>query len=265
MVLNYSNSVSKIVCIDLLNSAWEDIYNFCLISNAANGLKMYLKHLYDSLHDDLFDSSNPHLIYFENDYVIGTKRHQTDVNQFMLGGVEILPDANIDKLDKSIFQYIEKEMSIANTLVFSTRMYSLFNNHFSGLLKDNKYDTIFLDAHVEVSKNLALTYEELFLKFKISVAFLKCINQPKATDFVLHKMYFKNQLPIVFVFKNPEGLEYMGWNRHFLLKLQEITPVDLSFMDKKATLNMLLEKIYRTGRSSLNYDELSFLDVYSKS
>lgn len=79
------------------------------------------------------------------------------------------------------------------------------------------------------------------------------------------KMYFKNQLPIVFVFKNPERLEYMGWNRNFLLKLQEITPVDLSFMDKKATLNMLLEKIYRTGRSSLNNDELSFLDVYSKS
>jgi hypothetical protein len=265
MVLNYSNSISKIVCIDLLNSSWEDIDNFCLISNSANGLKMYLKHLYDSLHNDLFDSSNPHLIYFENDYVIGTKRHQTDVNQFMLGGVEILPDANIDKLDKSIFQYIENEISIAKTLIFSTKMYNLFNNHVSGLIKANKYDTIFLDAHVEVSKNLVLTYEELSSKFKISIAFLNCINQPKTTDFVLHKMYFKNQLPIIFVFKNPEGLKHMGWNRNFLLKLQEITPVDLSFMDKKVTLNVLLEKIYSKGRSSLSNDELSFLDIYSKS
>jgi hypothetical protein len=72
-------------------------------------------------------------------------------------------------------------------------------------------------------------------------------------------------LPIVFVFKDQEGLEYMGWNRNFLLKLKEITPVDLSFMDKKATLNVLLEKIYSTGSSSLNNDELSFLDIYSKS
>lgn len=265
MVLNYSNSVSKTICIDLLNSSWEDIHNFCLISNAANGLKMYLKHLYDSLHNDLFDSSNPHLIYFENDYVIGTKRHQTDVSQFMLGGVEILPDANIDSLDKSIFKCIENELSIANTLVFSSSMYDLFNNHFSGLLKANKYDTIFLDAHVEVSKNLALTYVELCSKFTISIAFLNCINQPKTSDFVLHKMYFKNQLPIVFVFKNSDGLEFMGWNNHFLLKLQEIIPVDLSFIDKKGTLNVILEKIHFTGLLSLNNDEISFLDIYSKS
>lgn len=188
MVLNYSNSVSKIVCVDLLNSSWEDIYKFCLISGAANGLKLYMKHLYHSLHNDLFDKSNPHLIYIENDYVIGTKRHQTDVTQFMLGGVEILPDANIDRLDKSIFQCIENELSIANTLLFSTSMYDLFNNHFSGLLKSNKYHTIFLDAHVELSKNLAMTYEKLCSKFALTIAFLNCINQPKTSDFVLHKM-----------------------------------------------------------------------------
>jgi hypothetical protein len=54
-------------------------------------------------------------------------------------------------------------------------------------------------------------------------------------------MYFKNSLPIVFVFKNPEGLEFMGWNRHFLLTLQEVSAADLSFMDKKGTLNSILD------------------------
>ena len=115
MVLNYSPTVSKVICIDLLNSSWKDIYNFCLIANAANGLKMYLKHLYDTLHNDSVNQSNPHLIYIENDYVIGTKRYQTDVTKFLLGGVEILPDTSIDKLDKSIFQSIEKKLSITNS------------------------------------------------------------------------------------------------------------------------------------------------------
>ena len=123
MVLNYSNSVSKIICLDLLNSSWEDIHNFCLISNSANGLKMYLKHLYNTLHNNLFDKSNPHLIYVENDYVIGTKRYQTDVNQFMLGGIEILPDTSVDKLEKSIFPLIENELVTTNTLVFSNSSY----------------------------------------------------------------------------------------------------------------------------------------------
>lgn len=265
MVLNYSPTVSKVICIDLLNSSWEDIHNFCLIANSANGLKMYLKHLHDSLHNDLFDSSNPHLIYIENDYVIGTKRYQTDVTKFLLGGVEILPDTSIDNLDKSIFQSIEIELSITNTLVFSSSLYDLFNHHFSGLLKTNKYDTIFLDAHLEVSANLALSFEKLCSKFNVVIIFLNCKNQPKTSEFILHKIYFKNQLPIVFVFKNPDGLEFMGWNRQFLLTLQEITPVDLSLMDKKATLNVLLERINFNGFSSLNNDEISFLDTYSKS
>ena len=78
-------------------------------------------------------------------------------------------------------------------------------------------------------------------------------------------MYFKNSLPIVFVFKNPDGLEFMGWNRHFLLSLKEVEPVDLSFVDRKATLNYILEKINLKGLKSLSGDEISFLDSYSKS
>ncbi len=265
MVLNYANCVSKVICIDLLNSSWEDIQNFCLISNSANGLKMYMKHLYNSLHNDLFNKSNPHLIYIENDYLIGTKRYQTDVTQIMLGGVEILPDTSIDKLDKSIFSTIESELASTNSLVFSNKMYDLFNNHFSRLLKNKKYDTIFFDAHIEVSKKLVLSYDELCSKFNLSIAFLNCKNRPKTSEFVLHKMYFKNSLPIVFVFKNPEGLEFMGWNRHFLLTLQEVPTVDLSFMDKKGTLNTILDKINHSGLSTLNSEEISFLDSYSKS
>lgn len=264
MILNFSNAVSKVICIDLLNSSWDDINNFCLISNSANGLKMYLKHLYNTLHNDLFDKSNPHLIYIENDYVIGTKRYQTDVTQFMVGGAEILPDTSIDKLDKSIFSTFESELVATNKLVFSDSMHDLFKNQYSSLLQSKKYDTIFLDAHIEVSKKLKVSYDELCTKFKLSISFLNCKNEPKTSEFVLHKMYFKNHLPIVFVFKNPEGLEFMGWNRHFLLTLQEVKPVDLSFVDRKATLNYLLDKINLKGLNSLRSDEISFLDSYSK-
>lgn len=263
MNYNFTATVSNIVCIDLLNSSWEDIQNYSLISNSANGLKMYLKHLHTSLHNDLFNKSNPHLIYIENDYVIGTKRYQTDVTQFMLGGVEILPDTSIDKLDKSIFSTIESELVATNKLLFSNKMYVLFNNHFSSLLQNKKYDTIFFDAHIEVSKELVLNYDDFFLKFNFSIVFLNCKNQPKTSEFVLHKMYFKNNLPIVFVFKNPAGLEFMGWNRHFLLSLKEVEPVDLSFVDRKATLNYILDKINLKGLKSLSSDEISFLDSYS--
>jgi hypothetical protein len=264
MVSNYSSTVANIVCIDLLNASWEDIQNYCLIANAANGLQMYLKHVYHTLHKDLFDESNPHLIYIENDFIIGTKRYQTDVNQFMLGGVEMLPDANIDKLDKSIFSVIEYELLSKNNLVFSNSLYSVFNNHFSELLQSNRYVTNFMDAHLEVSNVFKLKFDKFCAKYNISIAFLNCQSAPQTQDFLLHKIYFKNKLPIAFVFKNPEGLEFMGWNRHFLLELQDINPVDLSFVDKRSTLNAILDKINLSGLASLNNRELSFLDSFSK-
>ena len=43
MVSNYSVAVSNVVCIDLLNSSWEEIQNFFLISNAPRGVRIYLK------------------------------------------------------------------------------------------------------------------------------------------------------------------------------------------------------------------------------
>jgi hypothetical protein len=264
MISNYSLAVSNIVCIDLLNSSWEDIHNYCLISNSANGLKMYLKHLHTSLHNDLFNETNPHLVYIENDYIIGTKRHQTDVTRFMLGGLEILPDSNVDKLDKSVFLFLEQELTSKKKIEFSSNMYQLFNSHFSKLLKV-KYNTVFIDAHIEVTSKLRLTYKELCSKYYLSIDFLNCQNPPQTSVLVMHKVYFKKQLPIIFVFKDFNGLEYMGWNKQFLLEMQQIKPVDLSFIDRKETLDAILDKINISGLASLNSDELSFLDSFSNS
>ena len=47
-----SNALSNINCIDLLNASREELNNYCLVSNVANGFKLYLMHLHSSLHDD---------------------------------------------------------------------------------------------------------------------------------------------------------------------------------------------------------------------
>lgn len=259
----YAPVVSNIVCIDLLNASWEDIQNYCLISNAANGLQMYLKHLHQTLHTNIKDRFQPHLVYVENDFIIGSSRYFSDLTEFVLGGVEILPDSSVNKIDKSIFTEIERELFSNNDLGFTNSLYRKFNNHFSGLIQSHKYITNFMDAHVEVSGGFKLKFDAFCAKFNLSITFLSCQNEPPTQDFVLHKIYFKNKLPIVVVFQNPEGLEFMGWNRHFLLALQAIRPVDTRFLDRKATVNALLDKINAAGIESLNERELGFLDSLS--
>ena len=129
MTKDFSNALSNISCIDLLNASREEINNYCLISDVANGLKMYFKHLHFSLHTDLFNSYNPHKVFFDSDYIIGSIRNEQSVEQFSLGGLEILPDVNGIKMDMSLFKNTEKEIYRTKQLDLTNEIvYKLFQN-----------------------------------------------------------------------------------------------------------------------------------------
>ena len=264
MVLNYSNAVSRVICIDLLNSSLEAIQNYFIVSNSNELLKSYIEHLYNTLHSNLFDTKNPHLIYIDDNYILGNRRHEDSVIKMSLGHTEILPDTSVDNLDKSIFPLMEKLLLKNKNLQFTEDLTFIFKQHFREQLTNEKYSTIFIDAHIEVSSSLAVLYSELCKQYNLTIEFLDCVNKPDTTHFTLHKIYYKNQLPIIFVFKTLEGLDFMGWNMEYLILLHKVTPINHVSMDKKTTLNVILEKINHTGLSSLNSAEISFLDSYSK-
>ena len=263
MVSYYSLAVSKVICIDLLNASKEDLHNYFIISNTPEVLKLYLNHLHAKLHDDLFDSSNPHLIFIDENYIVGTKRYEHSIQKMALGHTEILPDTSVDNLDKSIFPLMENILLKNKNLQFTEDLALIFKNHFKELLNTEKYCTHFIDAHIQVCSGLALSFHDFCRKYNFTIEFLDCVNKPDTTHFSLHKIYFKNQLPIIFVFKTLEGLEFMGWNKEYLVALHNVSPVNQIPIDNTITLNIILDKINKSGLSSLNNDEFSFLDAYS--
>ncbi len=265
MVSDFSPAVSTVICIDLLNASAEDIHNYCLMANAANGLQMYLKHLHTSLHNDPWNKFNPHLVYIEGDYVLGTIRQQEDLNNFKLGGIEILPDTGIDKLDKSIFKLLENQLFKNNNLELTPFMLSTFNRAFQNLLKTKKYDTVFFHAHIEVSGTLAIPILVLSRKYNCDIVFLDCVNKIDESHLILHKIYYKNRLPIVFVFKGMDGLAYLGWDKEYLNTLRNITPIGLQMIEKKDTVNAILDKINNKGISNLDKEDIAFLNQFSNS
>lgn len=263
MVSNYSLAVSNVICIDLLNASKEDLHNYFIISNTPEVLKLYLNHLYAKLHDDLFDNSNPHLIYIEDNYIVGTRRHEDSIQKMALGHTEILPDTCVDNLDKSIFPLMENILLKNKNLQFTEDLTFIFKDHFREQLTNEKYSTIFIDAHIEVSSSLAIHYSELCKQYNLTIEFLDCVNKPNTIHFTLHKIYYKNQLPVIFVFKTLEGLEFMGWNKEYLVALHHLSPVNQISIDNTVTLNVILDKINNSGISSLNNEELSFLAAYA--
>jgi hypothetical protein len=265
MVSNYSKAVSKVICIDLLNSSWEGIQNYFIVSNSNELLKSYIEHFYNALHNNLFDTKNTHLLYLDDNYILGNRPHEDIAQKMSLGHTEILPDNSVDNIDKSIFPLMEKIVLKNKNLQFTEDLTFIFKYHFREQLTNEKYSTIFIDAHIEVSSSLAVHYSDLCKQYNLTIEFLDCVNKPDTTHFILHKIYYKNQLPIIFVFKTLEGLDFMGWNMDYLIVLHNVSPINHISMDKQITLNVILEKINHVGLSSLNSDEILFLDSYSKS
>ena len=182
-----------------------------------------------------------------------------------LGHLEILPDSAIDKMDASIFPLLENQLALDKNLKLSKSLEFIFKNHIKDLLIDQKYTTIYIDAHVQVSTVLAVSYAQLCKNYDVEIAFLDCVNPIDTKQLKLYKIYYKNQLPIIFVFTTNDGLHCMGWNAEYLKVLHAVTPIDPGKIDKKATLNLLLEKIHGNGIASLTPGEITFLDSYFQS
>lgn len=258
MPKNFSKALSNINCIDLLNNSWEDIHNYCLLSNVANGFKMYLKHLHTNLHDNLLNTTNPHLVFFDCDYIIGSIRNNHKIEKFSLGGMEILPDVNHIKIDLSMFKKCENE--IANTKNLELNL-ELLEKLKPIILKN--YNTDFVQMHIEVINELAIPFPQFSKAYHQNIVFLNCENDPDLDSLILNKIFYRYGQAVIFVFKNASGLEYMGWNRDFLLQIRNIKPIKFQKVDNKIKLNAVLDKINDIGITRLDVEELAFLNSFS--
>ena len=109
MVTTYSSAVSSVVCVDLLNLSPVEFKNLCITSVEVNRFEAYLKMLYNRLHNNLTDDKNPHLVYIDNDFIIGTKRHNQTYARMELVGFETLLENCALNIDSKLLRYIEKQ------------------------------------------------------------------------------------------------------------------------------------------------------------
>ena len=70
---------------------------------------------------------------------------------------------------------------------------------------------------------------------------------------------------MIFLFKDVDDFEFMGWNTEYLFALQNIkTKKELS-IDTGVAVDKILDKINKVGLINLEEEEMNFLNYYSKS
>ena len=126
----------------------------------------------------------------------------------------------------------------------------------------NQYDATFITAHIQVSDLLAIPLPQLTEDYNVGIHFFKKLDPSKL---ILKEVYYKDQFPLIFVFKDADNLEFMGWNTEYLIALQNIkTNKELSIYTGD-TIDKILDKINTVGLINIEEEEMIFLNYYSKS
>ena len=261
MVSNFPSAVSKTICVDLLNLSFEELQNLSIINPIVDTFSLYLFSKHKELHNDLLDKDIPHLFYMEEDFIIGSRRHGEKYNNLSLGGFEILPEPNSSITDSNLYNEIESTLINNNSLYLTPFLVDCFKSAFRNPVEKEYHSTSFVNAHIEVSDKLRLTPEQIKRRFRISTIFLS--DDIKSINLLLKKIYYKDQLPLLFIFIDENNNEYVSWNKDYLVALNEISPINFNSLDNETTLNTILDKINEDSLNNIKSEELNFLVYYS--
>ena len=82
MTLNFASPTQNIVCFDLLNSSWEEIYSNGITLDFLDFSIDFLKIKYDELHSENRTAESISKVYFEGFYLVSlvSLMHHNDVN-----------------------------------------------------------------------------------------------------------------------------------------------------------------------------------------
>jgi hypothetical protein len=262
MVTNYSSAVSSIVCVDLLNLTPIDFQNLCITTPEISRAEAFLKMLYKKLHSDVLNDEHAHLVYIDNDFIIGSKRHNQSHEEFQLGGFENLQENYTPNFDSTIIKSIEKIMLQNNSLRLKSNLLEMYNLALLNKQRERLFTFSFINAFIKVSENLAMKPNAISKRFFIPIYFFD--KEVDKDTLVLDRIYYKDQLPIIFIFVNEEGEEFLTWNERYLVFLDKVKPINGEVIDALDMLNAILDKINLVGLSNITSEELAFLDHYSK-
>lgn len=240
MSISFSTTVSKVTCIDVLNNSLQDIVHYCSKNNVSNTTKMWLEHLHQNLHQDSDNKEYPHKFYFESFFHIGGICYAEGIDAFNMTGIStlgsdkisFLPDEDIipAEMESSVFAVMESQIINNESLSLNKSLQSFFEKSFKEIL-DAQFDNRFIDSFVRVTNQLAISPKVLFAKYQIDVLFLDDQNVD-VDHLILSKIYYKNLLPVFFIFKDENNKCFMAWNKEYLLALLNVEPVNFNKDDK---------------------------------
>ena len=265
MVLNYASVYSSMICIDLLNMSRQELHALCLVNSQVNVIKPYLNHLHTQVHKDVLNPENPNLVYMDKNCIICLKSPGVQLENYVLSDFQMAEFIQDNKIDTSVFPFIENQFINNNSLLLHDNLYEAYTSAFTDKTLNSLFTFTLFNAHVEVTANLAISPFQLATDYSMNLVFLENKRYSmKNKSLTLSTIYYRNEYPIMFLFKTKAGKDIYAWNEQFIYGLNSIKPINFGVTPSKLDLlNAILDKINVVGIAELSIEDLEFLARYS--
>lgn len=268
MTFNFDIPTQNIVCFDLLNSTWEETYASILFLNIDKINIEFLDIKYCELHSDLRTPDSISKIYFENNYIVAcvSFENHNGIQGLCYSMDYELAEHNPILFDsvssKKIIKSVVSDFSLNSNLILSKINYDNLISINDFLNSSSMYSFEKEIIIVEVKDVIQINLEEFSKKFNTKVIFEKKNLKLNSQRFLLHSIYYRNQLPIAFCFQQ-NGKTYTAWNEEYLMSIYNIKPCNIILLSRKEELDRILDKISEFGLNNLSDSENNFLDSFN--
>lgn len=253
--------IQNIICFDLENTTWENLFHQAFQTGLCS---MQIELLKDQFENSQMKKNALEEVYIKRVYADGdciflgtTINNLTEVTPFIDFHLDtILPVNYTPTIENEIVANITNQSGFnLNEVVFDS-LEEVNKNLNSNLFFAFQHDFINLDL-----SQLSITLFDIEHKMKITLSFCDELNSTIYNSLELQNLYFKNRVPVAFVFKqNNSSKPYVAWSTEFIQSILDISPISTNCINKEATLNIILEKINTNGMKHLSHAEKEFLD-----
>lgn len=256
----FLKSVCHVQCIDITHTSLSTLEAY-FVNNAISWvIAMQLRDLHNMHYKPNASNSETYFCYFESDTLYGTL-HQS--NGIFISTIDMLTCFVFDTSPKilQLFKVLEIQLFQQAQLFLTPEMVNYYDAHFGQLRAKTFYGLGMFDAHIEVSDALAIPYNTLCERYSLKLKAQKDADTFDYASLRLKNIFFKDLNPICFQFTDGSTtIDFV--NLDFLNALYQLISYSEVLLRKEEYLNRLLERIFKSGLSSLTAEEIEFLDGY---
>lgn len=265
MTSSYSDLTKNVICLDLDSLTWESISRYAKENNLSEIGVDYLKSLYDRRKNE---RDKVFRVFIEGNFLLAVQEENRNLENLICSSftedVTFLKPVSLKPIEDQIrFRNSLRYAFLYKKLILDDTTQEFFQHQSDSINTRHLFDCTQDIINFDVSRLHVMTCSSIEKDYKFPICFHKEEEPLNKEQWYCKNIYFKNGLPIMFVFEG-KGETVCGFHQDYIKAINSLSSKENIYHSKEEKLNAILDKINQSGIDDLRISEFEFLQNYSK-